>query len=139
MADILLTDSGDGGDLVFNNGDIATDSTYGTAIYISFFGGNMPSDIFDSANKNTREVIEALTLPVTPQNLLTMESACNTVLQWMISDGLVDDAKTEITAEEINEFKIDTILTEGKTQTRYTIYWDRITQNVIKYNELVEA
>lgn len=138
MADILLKDSGDGGDVVFDGGDIATDSTYGTAIYISYFGGNMPFDVFEDGDKNTRAVIESLVLPVTINNILTMESKCNTAIKWMIDEGLVDEVVAEISAGENNELKIDTVLTEGDTQTRYTMYWDRITQNVTKYNNLVE-
>jgi len=124
--DILLVDIGDGGDTRFNNGDLATDGGFSTAIYVSLFSGNSPSEIFlEEPDRTTEEVQEALDLPITLDNLRLIESKVNKSLQWFVDDGVAATVETVASNPEVNTIKIEITLTQPEGENKYTIFWDR--------------
>ena len=59
--DLLLTDTGDGGELSLDSGDLATDDTFYTAVYLSLFNGDTFSNVYEScfiASDHKEQLIE---------------------------------------------------------------------------------
>ena len=105
--DLLLHDTLDGGDITINNGFIASDRTFNTAIYLSLFGGNQEDNgrvrnrktwwgnTLRGVNENQKLVsrFQAIIfgLPISTKNILEAEEAAKLDLAWLIAEGLADE------------------------------------------------
>lgn len=128
-----MVDTGDGGNFAFNNGDLATDSGFYTAIYLSLFGGDQPFEIFiPEPDRGTLEFIESLNDVITLANLGIIESKANKALAWMITDSVIDSISVTASSPELNLIKLIVLLTQGDVENRYTIYWDRERQGIAR-------
>ena len=74
--DILLMDNGDGAEVVLQAGDLKGDGTLYTSVYLSLFGGDNFSNVFEEYESDN-EFEESLNLPITKQNLKTVENKAN--------------------------------------------------------------
>lgn len=106
MGDLLLIETPDGGDCVMRDGLLEADRAFGTAFYISLFGGNK-ADSGKVKNKNTwwgntlagvtekEKVISRFqnfisATPLTVKNIKNAEEAARQDLKWAIDEGIAD-------------------------------------------------
>ena len=106
MGDLLLIETPDGGDCVMRDGLLEADRAFGTAFYISLFGGNK-ADSGKVKNKNTwwgntlagvtekEKVISRFqnfisAAPLTVKNIKNAEEAARQDLKWAIDEGIAD-------------------------------------------------
>lgn len=102
MSDVLLTQGLDGGEITVTNGVVELDDSPFTAIYISLFGGNL-DDSGDTdgdplqywGNYSETDPVRQLRsktqylligLPAIPANLIRIEEAVASDLEWLKSD-----------------------------------------------------
>lgn len=122
--DILLMDNGDGGEVVLQGGDLKSDGTLYTSVYLSLFGGDNFSNVFEEYESDN-EFEESLNLPITKQNLNTVEKKANKSLKWMIDSGIAEDVQSFAYGNIENKINVDITITEplGKKQS-YAVIWE---------------
>jgi phage gp46-like protein len=127
--DLLLSDTGDGGDVVVSEGLFQSDRSFDTAVYLSLFGGNK-SDSGKVKNGTTwwgntlrgtgeneklvsrfQNIISSL--PMTTKNILDAEDAARLDLKWMIDEGIADKIETSGRALSHNRFAMAVHITAG--------------------------
>lgn len=99
--DLLLNDTGDGGELNLVGGDIQGDGTLFTAVYISLFGGDCFSNVFEKYESNG-DFEAALNQTITLKNLKNVENKAQEALKWLIDEGVADSVKVSAFGD-INE------------------------------------
>lgn len=113
------------GDLIYQNGDIATDSGLKTACLISLFtdarafntrgwwGGEIGSKLWTFENEKRM-----------PENLLKAREYAENSLEWMIEEGIAAavDVKTEYDAKGRMLIRID-IQKPDRTSAKYAFLW----------------
>lgn len=119
---LLLTDRGNGGELVLNNGDLAQDNTHLTAIYLSLFTGDCFYNVFEDY-KTSDEFEELMNLPATMQNLRKLETCAKELLKWMPDEEIVDNCDVFAYSSPDNKMNIDVTLTEPDGINVYSIVW----------------
>lgn len=122
--DILLMDNGDGAEVVLQAGDLKGDGTLYTSVYLSLFGGDNFSNIFEEYESDN-EFEESLNLPITKQNLKTVENKANKCLKWMTENGIAEDVKSFAYGNIENKINVDITITEpfGNEQS-YAVVWE---------------
>ena len=136
MADILLIERGDGGDIVFNNGDIAVDNTFYTAIYLSLFSGDAFHNIYVD-NPTNKEFEDSLNQTITFDNLRNVEVKANSALDWMISKGLAQSITSLAYGNNDKQINVDITITEPTGDIRkFGVIWDNENLILKKYNEV---
>lgn len=102
MSDVLLTQSLDGGEITVTGGIVTLDDSPSTAVYISLFGGNIDDSGDTSTNSEqwwgnysesdpvlhlrSRTQAILIGLPAIPANLVRVEEAVSSDLEWMKAD-----------------------------------------------------
>ena len=86
---LLLNDTGDGGELVLESGDLKKDNTLYTAVYISLFNGDCYSNVFEKYKTNA-DFEKSLYLPITKNNLKNVEDTGKNALSWLIQEGIAE-------------------------------------------------
>jgi phage gp46-like protein len=142
MGDLLLIETPDGGDCVLQDGLLAPDPAFGTAFYLSLYGGNK-ADSGKVKNKNTwwgntlagitekEKVISRFQnfitgAPMNVKNIKDAEEAARQDLKWAIDDGIADKINITGRAEGKNRFRLYIqALKAGKTvyESNYGILW----------------
>jgi phage gp46-like protein len=122
MGDLLLIETPDGGDCVINDGLLEADRGFGTAFYLSLFGGNKA----DSGKVKNRKTWWGNTLagvtenekiisrfqnfitgkPMTIKNMKDAEEAARQDLKWAIDEGIADEINITGKAEGGNKFRL---------------------------------
>ena len=92
IMDLLLNDTGDGGELTLVGGDIQGDGTLFTAVYISLFGGDCFSNVFEKYESNG-DFEAALNQTITLKNLKNVENKAQEALKWLIDEGYGNNIK----------------------------------------------
>lgn len=122
--DILLTDNGDGGEFVLSGGDIESDSTFFTAVYISLFGGDCFYNVFENY-KSDGEFEESLNQPITAANLKNVQAAAHRALKWMEEEGLVNSIEIYAYGDSSEKINVDITMSEPLgTDYLYSVIWD---------------
>jgi hypothetical protein len=125
--DVLLLSSEDGGELNIVNGLVEMTGGFETAIYLSLFGGNDIDNGSESTKKNqfwgnlledndnfkmTSKTQNILTgFPATPNNLKLVNESILLDLNWMKTNNIIDDLKTDLSIPQKNKISITV---EGK-------------------------
>lgn len=139
--DVLFTDSPDGGQISIENGLIACDKGFATAVYISLFGGNEEDSGLVKNNKgfwgnclgekDTQLVSKfqhfIKTCPLTPKNLIAACDAAKSDLEWMIKDEIATDI--EVTGRILSFIEADfhIVISNGNENildTNYGVNWE---------------
>jgi phage gp46-like protein len=120
--DLLLIETPDGGDCVLQDGLLLAERGFGTAFYISLFGGNK-ADPGKVKNRHTwwGNTLPGITekekivsrfqnfihaVPMTVKNIKDAEGLARLDLQWAIDDGIADEINIFIRSEAINKIVI---------------------------------
>jgi len=131
-----MIEQGDGGDFVFVGGDIASDDTFFTAVYISLFGG----DAFYNAlvkNPTNKEFEESLNCVITADNLKTIETKANAALAWMVSSGFASEILTSAYNSIGKIINIDITITEPDGVSRtFSLIWDNTNLSLKQFKEV---
>jgi phage gp46-like protein len=120
--DLLLIETPDGGDCVLRDGLLSADRTFGTAFYLSLFGGNK-ADSGKVKNKHTwwgnmlagvtekekiisrfQNFITGTTMTV--KNIKNAEEAARQDLKWAVDEGIVDKINITGRTEGKNRFRL---------------------------------
>ena len=140
--DLVLHDTPDGGDIRIEKGLIASDQTFGTAVYLSLFGGNKEDNgrvknrktwwgnMLRGVNENRRLVsrFQAIIfgLPMTTRNILDAEEAARLDLAWIITEKIADEILANGRAVSRNRFSL-TIQINANGDTIYdnafAVFW----------------
>ena len=141
--DVLLIETPDGGDIVFENGYVKPCKDFSTAVYLSLFGGNK-NDAGTVKNRRTwwantlRETPEGekmisrfqaiiTGLPLSVKNIRKAETAAVLDLEWLKNEGVADEIITEGKTRGKNIFalKIE-IKNNGKSlyEKEFSLFWE---------------
>jgi len=122
--DLLLTDTGDGGELSLDSGDLATDDTFYTAVYLSLFNGDTFSNVYEKY-KTDNSFEEALLLPITKNNLLNVEKTCKNSLNWFLVEGIAKSIDIFAFGSTTNKINVDITITEPSDKNYlFSIIWE---------------
>lgn len=139
MCDFLMIENGDGGEIeVASDGDIVTDNTFYSAVYLSLFGGRCFYEQLENASAVEKDDIESeLNKPVLPDNLKNLANIINYRLNWMTEQGLAKSVNTECLAENdvITKCTITVIQPEGNME-RFGIIWNREKSEIERFGEI---
>jgi len=142
QGDLLLIETPDGGDCVLQDGLLLAEWGFGTAFYISLFGGNK-ADPGKVKNHHTwwGNTLPGITekekivsrfqnfinaVPVTVKNIKDAEGLAQLDLKWAIDDGIADEINIFIRSEAINKIRVFIdAKKEGKSvyKTDYGALW----------------
>lgn len=111
MADVLLQQTVDGGDISFDSvGNLQLTDTPETSVYNSLFGGgDWWADISepDSNEHFTGEMGQlVITIPPSSSNLILIEDAGKRDLQWMLDLGAASSVEVSASLANIDELTI---------------------------------
>lgn len=121
--EILLIDKGDGGEFVLEGGDLKSDGTFLSAIYLSLFNGDAYYNIFSDYPTN-REFEDALSLPITIPNLKTVETLAHNALKWMLDQGVAKSIEINAFGDKNEKINVEITITEPDGNTgQYFITW----------------
>lgn len=121
--EILLIDKGDGGEFVLEGGDLKQDGTFLTALYLSLFNGDAYYNIFSDYPTN-RDFENALSLPLTIQNLNSVETLGKNALKWMLEQGVAKTIDVNAYGDKDEKINVEITITEPDgTSGRYYITW----------------
>lgn len=135
MSDILMVENGDGGDIEFSGGDIVSDDTFFTAVYLSLFTGEAFYNVF-SDYPTTKDFENALNSVVTDDDLKNLETLANEALAWFVSEGIAKSVSTSVTTttndNKAKEICISITITQpdGDTTT-YSFVWDSTSKKLL--------
>jgi phage gp46-like protein len=142
QGDLLLVETPDGGDCVLNDGLLSADHAFGTAVFISLFGGNKA----DAGAVETRGTWWGNTLqgilekekivsrfqnfihkmPMTVKNIKDAKDMASLDLEWIADEGIADEIKIDARSEGINRLRLFVqVIKAGKTiyETDYGVLW----------------
>lgn len=144
---IKLISDGTTGQLEIINGEIETDNSLETPIFISLFGGNVEGVTTSERNEKTvdnldwfgnlfqknknREYFNSLTQktimekPLISGNIKFFEQAVLSDLDWLIEDKIAKEITPEITFTDINSLSIDIVITKpDNTEQKYQYLYE---------------
>jgi len=120
---ILLDDTGLGGALVLDSGDLKKDNTLYTAVYLSLFNGDCYSNIFEKYETNN-DFENALNLPINKNNLSCVEKCGKNALSWMQQEGIISSLNLFAFGDINNKININISLQEPSGETySFGIIW----------------
>mgnify|MGYP003602008379 CR=1 FL=1 len=152
MRDLLIYETGDGGDLKVLNNDLALTTSLYNQVYLCLFGGNVEAstkgnelenekrfdwwanDLLDlNFNSETERIINTVTL--NPSGRLKILQAVKNDLKPI---DLVANYTVEVILENVNRFKILINLTEklNKQEKIIQILWD-ISKDEVILSEII--
>ncbi len=140
QGDINLFQTNDDGDIIVENGLVRMTGRFGTAAYLSLFGGNEDDDgsqdnshgwwgnidEVDPAERyvsETQNILESL--PATSANLRRVEDAVRRDLQWFLVKNIANTVTVAVSIPAINRLKIViTIEAQGEEEEfEFTENW----------------
>lgn len=115
MADVLLFQTDNDGDVEVVDGQITLTDSPATAAYVSLFGGNEDDAVawwgnLDEVDPNremrsrTQDLLRSL--PAIPANLLRVQKAVENDLAWMLETGVAQSLDVSVTMPGLNRIKI---------------------------------
>jgi phage gp46-like protein len=123
MADVLLEQTNDGGEITCANGQVVMTDELTTAVELSLFGGNSddsgadgdkPKEWWgnklatDEAEKLRSETQALLTkLPVTTGNLRRFQDAAQRDLGWIVTAAVATAVAVRVVIPKVNELRFD--------------------------------
>jgi phage gp46-like protein len=142
MGDLLLIETSDGGDCVIKDGLLEAEHGFGTAFYLSLFGGNK-ADSGKVKNWKTwwGNTLEGVTekekvvsrfqnfvtgKPMTIKNIKYAEEMARQDLNWVIDEGIADEINVSGISEGNNRFRLYIqVLKAGKSvyESNYGVLW----------------
>jgi len=124
--DILILEKGDGGEVLFHGGDIATDDGLFTAVYVSLFTGEtFYNPLLPVSERYSRDLIDSLNEPITSESLRVVESKTENVLQWMLDEGVASSVEVSASSTEYNRINIEISITEpDENNNKFVLVWD---------------
>ena len=142
QGDLMLIETPDGGDCVLNDGLFAADLAFGTAVYISLFGGNK-ADAGAVKNKDTwwgntlpgvlekEKIVSRFqnfihVMPMTVKNIKDAREMASLDLKWIIDEGIADEVIVDTRSEGINRLRLFVkAIKAGKNifETDYGVLW----------------
>jgi len=142
QGDLKLIETPDGGDCVFADGLISADPAFGTAVYISLFGGNK-ADAGAVKNRDTwwgntlqgvsesEKIVSRFqnfihVMPMTVKNIKDARDMANLDLKWIIDEGIADELIIDTRSEGINRLRLFVKATKaGKNifESEYGVLW----------------
>jgi phage gp46-like protein len=155
--DFLFFETGDGGDMNYQNGDVKLDKSLFSSVYLAHFGGNR--DVIEK-NDNTINVNRAwwgnlftrdkeqlklisnleTALRNTALNSLAPEKlkiAAEKDLNYLVEAGVLNEFQVSITIEsQINVKVTETLIEPSGQQTNLSLIWDNTKQVVISDYQL---
>ena len=121
--EILIIDKGDGGEFILEGGDLKQDGTFLSALYLSLFTGDAFYNIFTDYPTN-REFEDALSLPITIQNLRKVETLAGNALLWMLDQGVAKTIDVNAFGDKDEKINVEITITEPDGTTgQYYITW----------------
>lgn len=131
MTDVLLEQSDDGGEMTIESGVVEMTGDLRTAVYLSLFGGNEDDDGLDSSAQwwgnlgeddpaaQYRSRVEYLLQSLAPSsaNLLALEDAARTDLQWFLDSGAAKQVDAVATIPALNKLSLVVIINGDLTVT----------------------
>lgn len=122
--DVLLNDNGDGGEVILSGGDVQGDGTLYNAVYLSLFGGDCFSNVYEE-HENDNEFEESLNLPITMPNLRTVETKANKCLKWMIDKGVADSIDVYAHGNDEDKIEVEITINESSGNDSYfALVWE---------------
>jgi len=140
--DLLLYDTPDGGDIRVEEGLVASDRAFSTAVYISLFGGNKDDSgrvrnrrtwwgntlrgVSESRRLASRFQAIVFGMPMTAKNILDAEEAARLDLSWITSEKIADKITADGRAEARNRFSLEIkISAAGETvyDNAFSVFW----------------
>lgn len=141
--DVLLFDTGDGGQISILNGLVMPDKRFSTAAYISLFGGNDDDmgrvdnnktwwgNRFSNISNNELVVsrFQSLTkkLPLTSKNIALAEQAARDDLNWMIMEDVADEVSVAVQAIDKNRINLNIVVKKDGSlldEGNWTLQWE---------------
>ena len=125
MTDVVLIQTLNDGDVIYQDGDLEMDGGIRTASYISIFGGNKKdpslSDQTHSWWANLSEIDAAFmhrsetqyiidNFPLIPANLLLIQDAALKDLQWFIDENIITSIEAIASIPSVNTLQLDITL-----------------------------
>jgi len=123
MTDVRLYQTNDGGEIDYDNGLAVTADGLETAAYLSLFGGNKDDDGGDAGsslqwwgnfteNEPSRQYRSRTqyllnSIPAVSANLLRIEDAAVSDLEWFVEEGVANDVGVLVTIPALNAVNIE--------------------------------
>jgi phage gp46-like protein len=131
MTDVLIEQSDDGGEVAIESGLVSLTDDLRSAVYLSLFGGNEDDDGLDSSAqwwgnldetdpaRRYRSRVEYLLQSLAPSsaNLLLLEDAARTDLQWLLDAGAAKSVDAVTTIPALNKLSLVVIINGDQTVT----------------------
>jgi phage gp46-like protein len=150
MSDIMITENGDGGDLVIrdplradgldfvtDNADFYEDLGIGTAIYVSLFDAPTWNESLKTANERVPSIGQleiAFNDPITVGSIAKLQRIAASQLSWLPSTGVCQSIEVEVRNPEVATIEIDITATEpNDTQNSYKVLWDKQEQKLTSF------
>lgn len=122
--DLFLQENGDGGEFVLEGGDIKTDGTLFTALYLSLFNGDAFYNVFET-HQTDDSFEKALNETISLNNLKNVEKAGQKLTSWMIDEGLAADVVFEATGDVEEKINVKITITEpSETSSSFAVIWE---------------
>lgn len=122
--DLFLKENGDGGEFVLEGGDIKTDGTFFTALYLSLFNGDAFYNVFEKY-KTDDSFEKALNQTITLNNLKAVEKAGQKLTSWMIDEGLAEEITFEAVGDIQAKINVKITITEpGDISSAFAVVWE---------------
>ena len=122
--DLLLTDTGDGGELTLTGGDLQMCGTFYNAVYLSLFGGDAFYNVFETYEQSG-DFEKALNLPITKQNLNKVETTAKQCLKWLLEEGAADSIDVKAYGNNENKINVDITINEpNNVSYSYGLIWE---------------
>ena len=131
MTDVLLLQTNNDGDVIYEDGDLKTEKGLQSAVYLSLFGGNRDDGGFDDKTKiwwanlqeadtdyQYRSETQALlnNQPLTSSLLLRLEDANLRDLNWLITSGYATTITSEASIPAVNRLQLDIVIDDIEFQ-----------------------
>lgn len=140
QGDVILYQSNDDGEIDIVNGLVAMDGGLQTAVYLSLFGGNEGDDGLENnifgwwgnigENIQSRQYVSRTQnliykIPATSANLLKLNDAVNSDLQWIVNDNVATSIDVEVTIPKLNKVNIvvNIISIDLEKKLNFTANW----------------
>jgi phage gp46-like protein len=140
--DLLLEDTPDGGDIQIKEGLFVPDRAFGTAVYLSLFGGNTGDGgkvrnsktwwgntlAGTAANERLVSRFQALIAgsPMTTKNIQEAENAALLDLNWIIEEGVADKINVSGGATAHNKFALRVEIKANRKsiyENTFSVFW----------------
>jgi len=122
--DVLLTDTGDGGEFTLSGGDLETCGSFYNAVYLSLLNGNAFYNVYEKYELDGR-FEKALNQPITKTNLKNVETAAKQCLKWLLDEGAADSIEVKAYGNTEQKINVDITINEpNDVSYSYGLIWE---------------